>query len=364
MYDRKSPDFQHDRDYRNDGDGPEIDNFCQYFYAATLRYGWHSRKESAAVYNHLSSRSKLNLDFGEKVSLRLSAERIRRRVAPYGERLLLLEGKRAAWDVAQLPISAGLKRAGFGVFSQYDEDGIIQFLINHVEIKNETFVEFGVEHYEESNTRFLLLNDNWRGMVIDGSEENIGYIKNDRISRRFDLQSQCSFITKDNINELIRNSGFAEDLGLLSVDIDGNDYWVWEAIDVVRPRIVVAEYNSVFGHDPVSTPYLADFQRTKAHFSNLYYGCSLSALAHLAGKKGYRLVGSSLRGNNAFFLRNDIAGAFPEVSARDAYVSSPFREGRDAKGRLTFLRGAARRKAIAHLPVVNVITGQTAPLGE
>ena len=307
---------------------------------------------------------KIERRLGEKVSLKLKAERLRRRVAPFGERLVLLEGKRAAWDVAQLPISAGLKRAGFGVFSQYDEDGIIQFLISHVEIKNETFVEFGVEHYEESNTRFLLMNDSWHGLVIDGSEENVDYIKNDRVSRRFDLQAECSFITKDNINDLIRSSGFDEDLGLLSVDIDGNDYWIWETINVVRPRIVVAEYNSVFGHDPISVPYQADFQRTKAHFSNLYYGCSLSALTHLAGKKGYILVGSSLRGNNAFFLRKDIAGAFPEVSARDAYVSSPFREGRDAKGRLTYLRGAARRKAIAHLPVVDVITGQTRPLGE
>lgn len=298
------------------------------------------------------------------MSLRLKAERFRRRVAPFGDRLILLEGKRAAWEVAQLPISAGLKRAGFGVFSQYDEDGIIQFLITHVEIKNETFVEFGVEHYEESNTRFLLLNDNWQGMVMDGSQEGIDYIKNDRVFRRFDLQAQCAFITKDNINDLIRNSGFDEDLGLLSVDIDGNDYWVWEAINVVRPRVVVAEYNSVFGHDPVSIPYQADFHRTKAHFSNLYYGCSLSALAHLAENKGYVLVGSSLRGNNAFFVRKDVVGALPQVSAQDAYVRSPFREGRDAKGKLTFLRGAARRKAIAHLPVVNVISGQTGALGE
>ncbi len=298
------------------------------------------------------------------MSLRLKAERFRRRVAPFGDRLILLEGKRAAWEVAQLPASAGLKRAGFGVFSQYDEDGIIQFLITHVEIKNETFVEFGVEHYEESNTRFLLLNDNWQGMVMDGSQEGIDYIKNDRVFRRFDLQAQCAFITKDNINDLIGNGGFDVDLGLLSVDIDGNDYWVWEAINVVKPRIVVAEYNSVFGHDPVSVPYQADFYRTKAHFSNLYYGCSLSALDHLAAKKGYVLIGSSLRGNNAFFVRKDIVGALPQVSAKDAYVRSPFREGRDAKGKLTFLRGAARRKAIAHLPVVNVITGQTAALGE
>ena len=298
------------------------------------------------------------------MSLKLTADRFRRRIGPFGERQILLEGRRAAWEVAKLPVATPLKRAGFGVFSQFDEDGIIQFLISHVEIKNQTFIEFGVEHYEESNTRFLLINDNWQGLVMDGSQENIGYIKNDRVSRKYDLQAYCEFITKENINELIRRSGFDSDLGLLSVDIDGNDYWVWETIDSVHPRIVVSEYNSVFGLDPVSVPYQVDFFRTKAHYSNLYYGCSLSALTHLAGKKGYVFVGSNLRGNNAFFIRKDLAGSFRELSAQEGYVSSHFREGRDPKGNMTYLRGPARRKLIAHMPVVNVVTGQTAPLGE
>jgi hypothetical protein len=298
------------------------------------------------------------------MSLRLKAERIRRRVAPFGERLILLEGRRAAWEVGKLPITTRLRRAGFGVFSQFDEDGIIQFLISHFEIKNQTFIEFGVEHYEESNTRFLLINDNWQGLVMDGSKENVDYIKNDRVSRKYDLQAECAFITRENINKLIRSSGFDHDLGLLSVDIDGNDYWVWEAIDSVQPRIVVCEYNSVFGLEPVSVPYQADFQRTKAHYSNLYYGCSFTALTHLAAKKGYILAGSNLRGNNVFFVRKDIAGPFEGVDARSEYVSSHFREGRDQKGNLSYLRGAARRKAIAHLPVVDVITGKTQALGE
>ena len=298
------------------------------------------------------------------MSLKLKADRFRRRIGPFGERLILLEGRRAAWEVAKLPVTTPLKRAGFGVFSQFDEDGIIQFLINHVEIKNQTFIEFGVEHYEESNTRFLLMNDNWQGLVMDGSEENVDYIKNDRVSRKYDLQSYCEFITKDNINELIRRAGFDSDLGLLSVDIDGNDYWVWEAINSIQPRIVVSEYNSVLGLDPVSIPYQADFFRTKAHYSNLYYGCSLSALTHLASKKGYVFVGSNLRGNNAFFIRKDLAGSFRELTAQEGYVNSRFREGRDKKGNMTLLRGPDRRKLISHLPVVNVVTGQTIPLGE
>jgi hypothetical protein len=87
-------------------------------------------------------------------------------------------------------------------------------------------------------------------------------------------------------------------------------------------------------------------------------------LVHLARNKGYILVGSNLRGNNAFFIRKDIAGSFSEVSLKDAYVSSHFREARDTRGELSHLREAERRKAIAHLPVVNVVTGKTSALGE
>jgi len=298
------------------------------------------------------------------LSLKLRLKGVRRQLGYSTERLLLLEGKRAAWEVSQLPITTDLKRAGFGVFSQHDEDGIIQFLISHLEIKNPTFVEFGVENYEESNTRFLLMNDNWQGMIMDSSEENIAYVRNDKISRRWDLQAKCSFITLDNINALLRESGFDPDMGLLSIDIDGNDYWIWEAVDSVQPRIVILEYNSVLGRDPVSIPYQSDFYRTKAHFSNLYYGCSLSALTYLANKKGYILAGSNQRGNNVFFVRKDIAGALPERTPQEEYVSSHFRESRDPHGAFTRLREAERRKAIAHLPVVNVVTGKTSPLGE
>jgi hypothetical protein len=295
--------------------------------------------------------------------LRLKAERIRRRLDPFSERMLLLEGRRAAWEVSQWPATTDLKKAGFGVFSQHDEDGIIQFLISHLKITNQTFIEFGVENYEESNTRFLLINDNWQGMVLDSSERNIAYIRSDRVYRRYDLQAYCTFVTKKNINERIRQSGFDKDLGLLSVDIDGNDYWIWEAIDCVNPRIVVCEYNSVFGTDPISIPYQEDFNRTKAHYSNLYYGCSLGALAHLAKIKGYILVGSNLRGNNAFFVRRDVAGSLSENNVEDAYVSSHFRESRTPDGKLSYLRESERRKAISHLPVINVITQQSTELG-
>jgi len=293
---------------------------------------------------------------------KLKVKRLRRQFEYYNERMLLLEGKRAAWQVAQLPVTTCLAQAGFRVFSQNDEDGIIQFLISHLPIKHRTFVEFGVENYAESNTRFLLINDNWQGMVMDGSEENVAYIRTDKDIWRWDLQARCAFITKDNINALLSESGFDAELGLLSIDIDGNDYWVWEAIQSVRPCIVVAEYNSMFGLQPVSVPYDPAFDRIKAHHSKLYYGCSLSALEYLAEKKGYILVGSNLNGNNCFFVRKDIAGGIPKRTANDAYVYSHFRESRDEKGNLTYLRGEDRKAAIAHLPVVNVVTQEVKPL--
>ena len=135
----------------------------------------------------------------------------------------------------------------FQVYSQWGEDGLIQHLVQKVSIDRPIFVEFGVETYTESNTRFLLTNNNWSGLVIDGSEQNIQCIKNDPIYWKHNLKAVCAFIDKDNINSIIEKNGISGDIGLLSIDIDGNDYWVWEAIDVISPRIVICEYNSLWG---------------------------------------------------------------------------------------------------------------------
>ena len=275
---------------------------------------------------------------------------------------LLLLGKQMSWTVGSFPPNADFREVGFTVFSQWDEDGIIQYLINKIPIANKTFIEFGVENYEESNTRFLLINNHWKGMVLDGCEPDIQYVQTDPIHWQFDLQAKCEWITKDNIDALLQDSGFASDVGLLSIDIDGNDYWIWKAIQSLRPRIVIVEYNSLFGLSPISVPYAPAFDRTAAHYSNLYYGCSLGALQHLARQKGYILLGSNILGHNAFFLRSDIAGEFQPVPLERAYVRSQFRESRNQSGQLTYVREEDRVKLIEHLPVVNVITGVGAPL--
>jgi hypothetical protein len=267
-----------------------------------------------------------------------------------------------AWNVKSFPSNTDFRKVGFKVFSQWDEDGIIQYLISKIPIENKTFIEFGVENYEESNTRFLLVNDHWQGLVLDASSADIRYIQTDRIHWEYDLQAECAWINRDNINSLLRSAGFSGDVGLVSIDINGNDYWVWEAIQVVKPRIVIVEYNSVFGLQPISVPYRENFDRTKAHHSNLYFGCSLGALHHLAKKKGYLLLGSNIWGHNAFFVRSDIASEFKGLEPEQAYILSKFRESRDASGKPTFVRGEDRLRLIEHLPVVNVVTGQEGPL--
>ncbi len=249
----------------------------------------------------------------------------------------------------------------YGVFSQWGEDGLIEYLVSRVPIERPWFIEFGVENYREANTRFLLVTRNWRGLVIDGSEDNIQDIRDDNVSWRHELEARCSFITRENVNDLFRDAGFTGDLGLLSIDIDGNDYWVWEAIDVVSPRIVVIEYNSLFGPQrAVTVPYDPAFVRSKKHHSNLYCGASIAALARLGARKGYALVGGNSAGNNAFFVREDVRGTIPVVSPEAAYTRARFREARDAAGNLTFDDFPARVRRIEHLPVVDLDQGEVA----
>jgi len=258
---------------------------------------------------------------------------------------------RASWN-------GDLRAAEFRVFSQWGEDGIIQALLSTIPSASlrKIFVEFGVESYTESNTRFLLVNDNWSGLVIDGSQQNIDYIRHDPIYWQHNLKAEYRFITRDNINELIKGNGVSGDIGLLSVDIDGNDYWVWERIDCVTPAIVITEYNARFGADrAVTVPYDANFRRDTAHHSTIYYGASLKALAQLGNQKGYALVGCNSAGNNAFFVRRDLlSGLLKERSVAESFVRNQFRETRDAEGRLMFLGPEEESAVLAALPLVDV----------
>lgn len=251
-----------------------------------------------------------------------------------------------------------LEASEFKVTSQWGEDGIIEHLLRYVPMERKIFVEFGVQDYQEANTRFLLVHRNWSGLVIDGDAENIGRIRQDSVYWRFNVKSECAFVTRDNINSIISKHGISGDIGILSVDIDGNDYWVWEAIDCISPRIVIAEYNALFGpRAAVSVPYDATFVRNRAHYSNLYWGCSLAALESLGQRKGYALVGCNSAGNNAFFVRRDAISVLPTSGVSDAFRPSNFRESRNPDGTLSFLDTGAAREIIGELPLEQVTDG-------
>jgi hypothetical protein len=279
------------------------------------------------------------------------------------DQLRILAAQPLIQNLSSRGVLPSLRDAEFKVFSQFGDDGIIQYLIQYLQPLPDSFVEFGVENYRESNTRFLLVHNNWRGLVMDGNEVFIRFIQQDDIYWRHTLTARCAFIDRDNINDLLRNGGLTGEIGLLSIDIDGNDYWVWERIDVIDPVIVIAEYNSVFGPDlAVTVPYDPRFRRHRAHYSGQFWGASLRALTVLAGRKGYSLIGCNSAGNNAYFVRKGKTGELPVFSPREAFVDARFRDSRDQSGELTYLSGDRRFDEIAHLEVYDVEQGVQAPL--
>jgi hypothetical protein len=281
------------------------------------------------------------------------------------EKMKVLSSQTLVQQIRRLesPIKS-FKEIEFSTFSQWGDDGIIQYLINKVPGIIPEFIEFGVSNYLESNTRFLLINDNWKGLVFDGSLENINFIKQDSISWKYDLTADFLFITKDNINEAIQNRGFNKEIGILHIDIDGNDYWIWDCLNSVNPQIVIMEYNSVFGNKAaISVPYKDDFFVTNAHYSNLFFGASLKAMNHLAKKKGYLFIGSNTAGNNAYFLRNDLVSKWtPIVDIEDGFIACNFRQNRNSEGNLTLERDDVMIKRCQNMNVVDVTTNEIVPL--
>jgi hypothetical protein len=254
---------------------------------------------------------------------------------------------------------ATLEDAEFRVFSQFGEDGIIQHLVRTVRPEETTFVEIGTGDYRESNTRFLLQNNNWRGLVIDGGEDHVNFVLTTGLAWRQDVEPVSAFVTADNVNDLLSSNGFTGRVGLLSIDVDGIDYWLWKAIDVVDPAIVVSEYNAVWGAvATITVPYDPSFVNSEKHYSQIYFGASLGALVHQASERGYRFVGCASNGANAFFVREDVAGDLPDETARSGFRRSRFLTARNPDGTLSRERSIEKRLAlVGDLPVIDVTTG-------
>jgi hypothetical protein len=268
------------------------------------------------------------------------------------ERTARLCGRLAAFEVQRMEEIDTLADVEFQVYSQFGEDGIIEWLVTKLDLQNKTFVEFGVENYLEANTRFLLLNRNWTGLVLDGNSKNMEYLRSSSTYWRNDIQAQAAFITVENIRELIERNGFFGPLGILSIDLDGNDYWILKELDGLRPDILILECNPVFGdRHAVTVPYDPKFKRFRSHDSGLLFGASIAALRELAESRGYEFLGTCSNGLNAFFVRADLAHKLAGKLRRRIAWPAIHRDSRTPDGELSFVRGKDRFDLISDCEV-------------
>jgi hypothetical protein len=284
------------------------------------------------------------------------------RVGLAGDEVKLMLG---SMEARRAGVAPSLREAEFKVFSQWNEDGILQYLIARVPTARPVFVELGVEDYREANTRFLAANNNWRGLIVDKQPGGQRLLEATGLGWRQGIQACVELLTRDNINDVLARFGLSGDVGVLSIDVDGNDYWLWQAISSLSPRIVVCEFNSFFGpKHAVSIPYDAGFDRYRAHPSGVYFGCSLAALVHLGEGKGYRLVGCESHGANAFFVREDVAHGVEACTVGQAYVAPQF-STRWGSARDLGERGTEADLAeVADLVLEDVRTGAVSPIGD
>lgn len=194
---------------------------------------------------------------------------------------------------------------GYSVFSQCDEDGIIQEIFRRIGTGDRQFIEFGSEDGSQCNTALLLVMG-WSGLWMDGSARNIENAR--KRNPTLPIEARQLWITTHNIDDALGSwAGGRPDnpveIDLLSIDIDGNDYWIWRAINSVRPRVVVVEYNASY---PPPIDFIQPYDASSTWDGSNYFGASLSAFTKLANEKGYSLVGCTLSGVNAFFVRNDL----------------------------------------------------------
>ena len=251
-----------------------------------------------------------------------------------------------------------LSEIEYSVFSKFGEDGIINWLINQIPGINNSFVEFGVENYTESNTRLIYQDYNWSGLIIDGDPNNINEIISSDYYWKGNLKAINKFVTIKNINDILKNNNIKKNLGILSIDIDGNDYWLWKSIKDFTPTIVICEFNSIFGEKlSLTVPYDKDFNRSQKHYSHLYFGCSINALIELSKKKGYVFLGTNLNGNNAFFIEKN-SFKFVEQKIKNIKIyQSKFRESRNVNQKLDYKNAKDGLHVIDELPIVNLHNG-------
>jgi hypothetical protein len=220
----------------------------------------------------------------------------------------------AVADGSHLP---GLDDTGFRVFSQVDEDGKLLFLLANLDVRTARFVDIGAgDCVTSSNTANLAFNLGFHGLCIDAREDRIERGRQIYASHPdttvYPPRTRHAFVTRENVNDLIKDAGLEGQVDVLSIDVDGNDHWIWEAIECVAPSIVIIETHTEYRLHDISAPYVPQFDwRDTRHGEPV--GASPVAMTALAGRLGYRLVGGNRYGFNAFYVQESAAQRIPTV---------------------------------------------------
>lgn len=255
----------------------------------------------------------------KKYRVRRAKKWLKRTLIPFGVRASKVRVKWSKPDSKSWPPSSqagvpGLARYEYSWLSQNGEDGIIRYLFDQIGFESRWFVEFGFGPVQCNSLRLMKYED-FSGLLMDGSSENVEFFNYAAKRSGFGkVKAVQAFITREDLQDLIRGNDVPEDIDFLSLDVDGNDYWFWEALTCISPRLVCIEYNAGLGPDlSLTVPYDPEFERFSQHASGFFHGASLAALAALGERKGFYLIGCDSTGTNAFFLRDDIV--VPDVHA-------------------------------------------------
>lgn len=197
-----------------------------------------------------------------------------------------------------------LNRFEFQVFSQNGEDGIIEEIFKRIGTTNKYFVEFGAANGLWNNTTNLLV-EGWQGLWIEGDPKCIEEVKTkfSQLVEARKLSIRHDFVSPENIEKIFKAGRVPREFDLCSIDIDGNDYWVWQALKTFKPRVVVIEYNPVFRP---TTRWVMKYNPAHRWNQTCWAGASIKSLELLGSKLGYKLVGCDFLGVNAFFVRKDL----------------------------------------------------------
>ena len=252
-----------------------------------------------------------------------------------------------------------LSDADYKVFSQTGEDGIIDYLLYSLNIKVPKFVEIGVGDYRESNTRYIFQKNCSKGLIVDKNKNLKKKVSKIVKLWKGDLTIIETTVTSENILYILNSNDFDNNLDVFSLDVDGIDYWILKVLPEKFSKIVVVEYNSIFGANlEVTIPNLNDFDRKKYHYSSLCYGVSLQALVKLMNKKKYVFVGSNIACFNAFFvLESEIEKlnlTLPDINDLTKFTTSYISDSRSIDGKLNYLSGKQKLKEIENCEVIDL----------